>query len=42
MSQSSTLCIEMAVHTDAIAVAYVAQDHGAAVTYSAHHRHPPV
>jgi transposase len=32
MSQSTTLCIGMDVHTDAIAVAYVAQDHGAEVT----------
>lgn len=31
MSQSSTLCIGMDVHKDAIAVAYVAQDHGAEV-----------
>ena len=31
MSQSSTLFIGMDVHTDAIAVAYVAQDHGAEV-----------
>ena len=33
MSQSSTLFIGMDVHKDAIAVAYVAQDHGAAVLY---------
>ena len=33
MSQSHTLFIGMDVHTDAIAVAYVAQDHGAEVTY---------
>ena len=33
MSQSSTLFIGMDVHKDAIAVAYVAQDHGAEVTY---------
>jgi transposase len=33
MSQSSTLCIGMDVHKDAIAVASVAQDHGAEVTY---------
>jgi hypothetical protein len=33
MAQSSTLCIGMDVHTDAIAVAYVAQDHGAEVIY---------
>jgi hypothetical protein len=33
MSQSSTLYIGMAVHKDTIAVAYVAQDHGAEVTY---------
>jgi transposase len=32
MSQSSTLCIGMDVHKDTIAVAYVAQDHGAEVT----------
>jgi transposase len=32
MSQSTTLCIGMEVHKDAIAVAYVAQDHGAEVT----------
>jgi transposase len=33
MSQSSTLFIGMDVHKDAMAVAYVAQDHGAEVTY---------
>jgi transposase len=33
MSHSSTLCIGMDVHKDSIAVAYVAQDHGAEVTY---------
>ena len=33
MSQSSTLYIGMDVHNDAIAVAYVAQEHGAEVTY---------
>jgi transposase len=33
MHQSSTLYIGMDVHKDAIAVAYVAQDHGAAVPY---------
>jgi transposase len=33
MSQSSTLYIGMDVHKDAIAVAYVAQEHGAEVTY---------
>jgi transposase len=33
MAQSSTLFIGMDVHKDAIAVAYVAQDHGAEVTY---------
>jgi Transposase len=32
MAQSSTLCIGMDVHTDAIAVASVAQEHGAEVT----------
>jgi transposase len=33
MSQSSTLSIGMDVHKDSIAVAYVAQEHGAEVTY---------
>src|SRR6266446_6739883 len=33
MSQSSTLFVGMDVHKDTIAVAYVAQDHGAEVTY---------
>jgi transposase len=33
MSQSSTLFIGMDVHKDSIAVAYVAQDHGAEVAY---------
>jgi transposase len=33
MAQSSTLFIGMDVHKDSIAVAYVAQDHGAEVTY---------
>jgi transposase len=33
MSQSSTLFIGMDVHKDIIAVAYVAQEHGAEVTY---------
>jgi len=33
MRQSSTLYIGMEVHKDSIAVAYVAQDHGAEVTY---------
>ena len=33
MSQSSTLFIGMDVHKDTIAVAYVAQDHSAEVTY---------
>ena len=33
MSQSRTLFIGMDVHKDAIAVAYVPQDHGAEVTY---------
>ena len=33
MSQSSTLYIGMDVHKDSIAVAYVAQDHGAEVTF---------
>ena len=32
MSQSSTLFIGMDVHKDTIAVAYIAQDHGAEVT----------
>ena len=32
MSQSSTRFIGMDVHKDSIAVAYVAQDHGAEVT----------
>ena len=33
LSQSSTLFIGMDVHKDMIAVAYIAQDHGAEVTY---------
>ena len=33
MSQSSTLFIGMDIHKETIAVAYVAQDHGAEVTY---------
>jgi transposase len=33
MSQSSTLFVGMDVHKDSIAVAYVAQDHGAEVMY---------
>jgi transposase len=33
MSQSRTLFVGMDVHKDSIAVAYVAQDHGAEVTY---------
>jgi methylmalonyl-CoA mutase cobalamin-binding subunit len=33
MSQSRTLVIGMDVHTDALAVANVAQDHGAEVMY---------
>ena len=33
MSQSSTLFIGIDVHKETIAVAYVAQDHGAEVTY---------
>ena len=33
MSQSRTLFIGMDVHKDTIAVAYVAQEHGAEVTY---------
>jgi methylmalonyl-CoA mutase cobalamin-binding subunit len=33
MSQSRTLCIGLDVHKETIAVAYVAQDHGAEVTY---------
>ena len=32
MAQSSTLCIGMDVHKDAIAMAYAAQDPGAEVT----------
>src|SRR4029453_18892966 len=32
MSQSRTLCIGMDVHKETIAVAYIAQDHGAEVT----------
>ena len=42
MSQSSTRCIGMDVHKDTIAVAYVAQDHGAAGDLPGNHRHPPV
>ena len=33
MAQSSTLFIGMDVHKDTIAVAYIAQAHGAEVTY---------
>ena len=33
MSQSTTLFVGMDVHKDTIAVAYVAQEHGAEVTY---------
>jgi transposase len=33
MAQSSTLFIGMDVHKESIAVAYVAQDYGAEVTY---------
>jgi hypothetical protein len=33
MSQSNTMYVGMDVHKDSIAVAYVAQDHGAEVTY---------
>src|SRR5713101_3944671 len=33
MAQSTTLFVGMDVHKDTIAVAYVAQDHGAEVTY---------
>ena len=33
MSESSTLFSGLDVHKDSIAVAYVAQDHGAEVTY---------
>jgi transposase len=33
LSHSSTLVMGMDVHQDSIAVAYVAQDHGAEVTY---------
>jgi hypothetical protein len=32
MAQSSTLFLGMDIHKDTIAVAYVAQDHGAEVT----------
>jgi len=32
MAQSSTRCIGMEVHTETSAVAYLAQEHGAAVT----------
>jgi transposase len=32
MTPSRTLCIGMDVHKDTIAVAYIAPDHGAAVT----------
>jgi hypothetical protein len=39
MSQSSTLFIGMDVHKDSIAVAYVAQDHGAEVTYLGYTQH---
>ena len=42
MSQSSTLFVGMDVHKETIAVAYVAQDHGAEVTYLGHDRHTPV
>ena len=33
MHQSTTLYIGMDVHKESIAVAYIAQDHGAEVTY---------
>src|ERR671937_1241296 len=33
MTQSTTLYVGLDVHTDSIAVAYVAQEHGAEVTY---------
>jgi hypothetical protein len=33
MSQSSTLFVGMDIYKDSIAVAYVAQDHGAEVMY---------
>jgi hypothetical protein len=33
MAQSNTLCMGMDAHKDISAVAYVAQDHGATVTY---------
>ena len=33
MSQSNTLFIGMDVHKESIAVAYIAQDHGAEVSY---------
>ncbi len=37
MTLSSTLYIGMDVHKETIAVAYVAQDHGAEVTFLGHH-----
>jgi transposase len=42
MSQSTTLFIGMDVHKDSIAVAYIAQDHGAEVTYLGTIGTPPV
>lgn len=33
MTQSTTLYVGLDVHKDSIAVAYVAQEHGAEVTY---------
>jgi hypothetical protein len=38
MSQSSTLFIGMDVHKDTMAVAYVAQEHGAEVTSLVHNQ----
>ena len=40
MAQSRTLFIGMDVHKETIAVAYIAQDYGAEVTY--HHWDPAV
>ena len=40
MTQSSTLYVGLDVHKESIAVAYVAQEHGAEVISLGHHRHP--